>query len=103
MATRTHVVCRQDGARAQLVLNAEIKLICVRPLHVWIGVPIKAGEWGWASNRWARARGRLRRTWITATELAGIRPGPFIVLSALSDSRPIVVEPAISGTQDRSM
>src|ERR1700730_4545807 len=110
MATRAHVVGGQDGARAQFMLDAEIKLIGVGTLHVWIGVPVKAGKWAGPGNRWARAAGGLGQTrsrrsveWVqAATELASIRPRSLIVLSTLRNGGPVVVKPAISGSPHRS-
>src|ERR1700737_2276325 len=90
------------------MLNAEIELIRVRPLHGAIGVPVKAGEWAWACNRWACSGGSLRQPCgrgsvegvQAATQLPRIRPRSLVVLRTLRNGCPVVVEPAVSGSQN---
>src|ERR1700687_2653613 len=73
-----------------------------------IGIPVKAGERAWPGNGGSRAGGCLRQTRgrgsvervQTATQLACIWPRSFVVLGTLSNRSPVVVEPAIGGSQN---
>ena len=60
MGARSDIVCGYYAIGSQLLLNAEIELVGIRPLHVRVGIPLKAAERGGWSNRWPRATGGLR-------------------------------------------